>query len=435
MPKTKRAKNLLMLAALVIVVVGYAIYDYRSDEKMAEQKENASLLFTLKPEQVSQLKIKNGSGEFTLVRDKDGWKITAPIHDSADNTAVNEYLAAAVDEKSTTVAMEGPQIDWKQYGLDEPRGTLALADNSGHTNSVAVGKVKNFQGDAFIRKNNDNKVLVAANTWFTRIDQSLMGLRDKRIYRGSLQGVQSLSLNGYHMLNKNGQWVSAEHPDDHLDQNKVRELLSMLSQTSGLEIIAEGKITAKENSEWGFKKPAVSVVLISENGRKWKADFAQVKNITRVHVSEPEVVYKIAPSDLGKFQSADLDSLRDKAEPFQFDRAAVSEVDLHLPPQEKKLKMQDQLTELLTKLHALNAIEYVNDRLSAQGTLTLRDSQGKEIFSFQWGNRQKRKYDGIENSVYLAKTSLSPNAFTILVSDIDDLKLNQFLPSQKENKK
>lgn len=446
MSRAQKIRQIWMLTGLVALVVGYAIYDFKSDEKITKEKEEASYLIPLKPEQISGLKIKNKAGEVEVTRNKDGWMMTVPLKELADSTAIDNYLSAVVDEKSTDVVLEKDKIDWSQFGLDQPRGILTLKDNAGKETTIAVGNIKNFQGDAFLRRNNEMRVLIGANTWFVRIDQNLTDFRDKRIFRGSLMGIRGVALNGYHLIRKNDTWIATEHPDYHLDQNKVRELLSMLNQTSGLEVIAEGKIKPKEEADWGFKKPSVSISLQYEDGKKWHAEFAQANKITRVRTSDPEVTLKIAPSDMGKFLSADLDSLRDKAEPFQFDRSAVAEVEISLPAEKLKEKLkfklqnqewisegqaghvdQDKLKATFIRIHGDLAIEFVKDQLEPTGFVTLHDKNGKEIFSLQWGNLQKRKYDGIDNSVYLAKTSLSPETFTILASDIDNLKLDQIL--------
>lgn len=432
--RTNRAKNLWMLAAVVVLVIGYAFYDFKSDERTQQQKEEKSYLISLKPEQINGLKIKNNAGEVEIIRNKDGWQMTAPLKELADQSAVDGYLSAVVDEKSTDVAMEKADIDWAQYGLDKPQGVLTLKDNAGKETVIAIGSRKNFQGDAFIRRNNENRVLVGANTWFTRINQNLTDFRDKRIFRGSLMGINAMALNGYHLIRKDEKWISTEHPDYHLDQNKVRELLSMLNQTSGIEVIAEGKLKPKEMIEWGFNKPKFSISLQTEDHKNWHAEIAQAKDITRIRTSDPEITLKIAPSDLGKFLAADLDSLRDKAEPFQFDRSAIAEMEINLENKKQTLKLSDHqgpLWDLLVKVHAELAIEFVREKLDPTNSVIFRGKDGKEIFSLQWGNLQKRKYDGIENSVYLAKTSLYPEVFTILASDIDNLDLDKMKESSK----
>lgn len=444
MSLNNRSKRLMMFAGFVAIVAAYAIYDYQSDLRNEKLKNDQSYLIQLKPEQVSGFKVKNSGGEYELTRDKEGWKIISPIKEAAEQATVDSYLDAVLQEKSSTTVMEGDGINWAQYGLDQPRGVLTVKDNTGKENVLSVGTVRNFQGDSYIRRDNEKQVLLGTSMWFTRIDQKLMDFRDKRLYRGTLVGANSIVINDMHLQRKNEVWIDIAHPTWHLDQNKVREILSMLSQTSGIEIISEGKTAAKDLQLWGLRKPKVSITLKLEDGKTWHADFAQTtegkSTITRVQLSEPEMVMKIAPSEMGKFQQADVESLRDKLEPFQFNKSDVSEIEVATKEDNAIYKLQagqwkyqdssagraddDKIKAMLIRLHAYNAIEFVPGNFKAEEHLSLHSPDGKEIFRMEWGSRQMRKYDGVQSAVYLAKTSLAQDTFTILAADIENLKLN-----------
>jgi hypothetical protein len=189
----------------------------------------------------------------------------------------------------------------------------------------------------------------------------------------------------------------------------------------------------------------VSIALKLEDGKSWHAEFAQTtegKNtLTRALLSEPAMVLKMAPSEMGKFLQADAESLRDKAEPFQFDRGQVGEIHVSVKDDQSVYKLtgdewkfsdeksgradQDKIKAMLIRLHALTAIEYVQDKPHFEESLSFLSRDGKEVFTLQWGDRQMRKYDGVQSAIYLVKSSLSPDVFTVLAADIENLKLNE----------
>lgn len=447
-----------IFAIFVALVAGYAIYDYKSDKIDLEKKSEKSLMLSLKVDQIQQFSIHNESGEIQIQREKEGWRLVKPVQDETNENVVNEFLEGLASEKSSEIAVEGPQMDLSLFGLDSSQGSISLKDNAGVTVRFSIGKGKNFQGDAFVRINDNPQVLVASSTWFAKIQKTANDFLDRRWMRMPAAGTEKMELTRatekgsekFQLVKKEDSWISPEHSAWKLDQNKVREILSMLNSSQGLEVIAEPQkpASAEELNKWGFSKPRARLKIFVKQGteeiRTWEGKIsAGADKIHRLQTNSPAIIYKISPTDSDKFANLSLDSLRDRSEPFQFDKTKIKKISWSVSktgsePMASAIKDdkgvwtsdqgevdQENLNSLLEKLSSLNVTQFVakiSSKLNQEISLMAED--GTELFKFQWGNPQGAN---LKASTILAQTSSFPNTFSIQENDIINLKLSELL--------
>jgi len=442
-----RKKKLLLLAAAAALAVAYAVYDYKSEQREQTRKEDQSHLLKMNTDQIQELSLAAGKDpQIVLHRDKDGWRMLKPIKDEGDESAIRDLLEGLGGEKSIETVTEGQDIKWSNFGLDQPKGVIAVTNNLGETERFTVGNRRNYQGDSFVRKNEDEKVFVASSTWFAKLEKKSGEFRNKTLMRFSSADVLEMHLQRGHELmslkykDDKGVhiWFSPEHPTWKLDQNKVRELLSMLNSTQALEFIVDGKVRPDELKKWGLQQPRLKMTLSLKSGKTWQADFAAGSDkVHRVRISEPEFVLKISPTDSDKFFFTSLDSLRDRAEPFQFDRAQVKEIDL-AGAVKAQLKLEgvawksptgqvdsDKVSAFLKNLNDLNVDSFSAKKNSAlDQRLVLKNADGKEIFKMSWMALKPPM-------AVAAKTSVYAEAFSLKDTDISDLKMNELIQKEK----
>jgi hypothetical protein len=433
-----RKKKLLLFAAFVAIVCGYAIYDYQAGKSFERQKDLQSFVLPFKEEQIQQVQLTNKNGvTIELKKETDGWKMIKPQSEMADQKAVEEFIQGLVTEKSSDVASEGDALDLSAYGLDQPLAKITVVNNGGETQEFKLGKNKNFQGDAYIQKNDDKKVLVVSSTWFSKADKGPLDFRDKRLMKFPNLEAKKITFEKdkekFELLKNEGDWVLASNPEWKLDQNKVRELLSMLNLTNALEYISEQEPTPQEMQKWGLSKPRLRVKVDLKDGKIWSAAFAAgTDKVHRVLTSEPRQVMKISPTDSDKFYVMTADSFRDRYEPFQFERGENQEVQIKLGKESYNLKPENDKTQkLLSRLRTLTLAEFrETPGVRFENEISVK-SEGKEVFHFQWGNLQKVRINNSETSVFSAQTSKYPKSFTMLESDIKSLQLDELTKNEK----
>lgn len=458
-------KQTMAFTGFVALVVGYAIYDYKSEQKTEEKKQTASMLATLSADQISKITLKNEKGEFSLSKSSQGWSILSPIEDAANDSAVQELIDGIVTEKSNDVAAEGEAWTKETYGLVSPKGFVSIEDNSGKKEQFVVSSIKSFQGDAFIQKIDEKsegkKVFVANSTWFAKVDKSMDQFRDRRWMRTSAQGAKEIEFTRienkrsekFKLIKKDDKWVAEGHLDYHLDQNKVREILGMLNSTEGLEIVADKsrQASSKELKAWGLAEPRlhVQVHLQGSDGNKktWLGKFSSAQDkekVSRLLVSDPYFVFKIAPTDSDKFWGANLDSFRDRTEPFSVDKTKIKKIEVSFGGKVNELSLEgevwksangkvdsDRVRSLITKFSSLKLAQFEAKDAVFDKYISFKNEQGQEFYRLQWGKLEKAKINGAETSVFIAKSSMFPKAFTVLEGDINSFKLDELMENPK----
>ncbi|PIS10844.1 MAG: hypothetical protein COT73_07195, partial [Bdellovibrio sp. CG10_big_fil_rev_8_21_14_0_10_47_8] len=268
-----KKNKLLLFAMSVALVVAYAVYDYQSEKSQDIKKQEQSLLMGFKVDQIKKLEISAEGQDLVAEKSQVGWDVIQPVKDEGNSSAVETFLDGIATEKSKDLVKEGADIQWADFGLEPAKGKITLTNNAGETEIFSVGSIKNFQGDAFLRKNQDNRVFVVSPTWFSKLEKRPIDFRDRRLMRKSNARVQHLSFNiagkKFELASKNDQWINPAHLDWKLDQNRVRETLTMLNATEVIEFITENKPKDSELKSWGLNQAPFELHVGLQEGKTW----------------------------------------------------------------------------------------------------------------------------------------------------------------------
>ncbi len=434
----KSAKRFIFFATAA-VVVGYAIYDYKSSEIRSDHQDKQSLVLPVMADQIHILIFEKGpsaknSQAIELEHDKEGWKLVRPVQDRANSNIVDEFLEGLAAEKVKDVVVEGDKTDLTNFGLDQPLGKLTVIANSGERTQFSIGQRKNFQGDAFLQKNSEKKVSVVSSTWFEKINKTSLDFRDKRLMRTSNAGTEKIRIlqalgarrERIELQKKDSIWTLQDQPKWHLDQNKVRELLSMLNTTDALEFIAEGDAVPAEISKWGLNHPRTQISVQSKDGKVWKADIAAGPDkVHRIRTNDPHLILKISPTDSDKFFQVSRDSFRDRSEPFDFDKNRVQKIEFSIGGKKTEISASSEMgSALISKLKSLSIIDFQNSSLAPlKNEIFLKDKSDQLVFRLQWSELPDSKSNPAQT--VSAMTSVYPSRFNLSSEDIHNLKLSE----------
>ncbi len=120
-----QSRVLLNLGLLALVVaLGLTIFNLRDDSEEYQ-------LTTLKPDDITAIKIQHRDRYVVLKKQDDGWRMTRPINIPANNFRVNSLLKLI----NTTVhaSYDISQLNLARYKLDKPRTILRLFNGENDT--------------------------------------------------------------------------------------------------------------------------------------------------------------------------------------------------------------------------------------------------------------------------------------------------------------
>lgn len=444
-----KSRGLLIMVAVTAVAVGYAVYDFQREKTATAKKDADAVIVPWDVETIQEIEvtsIDNRNVTTRLKKDDSGWRVVEPLMDLADANELRDFLQGLAKEKTVETVGETGPIDWKIFGLEEPRGKIHLRRVSGEELTLAISTKKNFQGDAFMRVNRNEEVLAVSSSWFARLEKRPIDFRDKRVLRWPLADLTAVAVKGrngvFTMEQKDGKWVAREHSGWSLDQNKAREFIQDLGKPMVSEFLVE-------RPKGVFEKPALEIALSFKDGKTWKGMIGENKEKESfVTATEPAIIGRMTSAEAERLGAITLAQLRNRSEPFDFPKQDVKKIELRTSLKTTDLELKGEKWEiarkddgalgvegakvdsLLGKLRELKVTEFIDKKMSLPGApkaVFLKDGTGKLLFELSLGEIQKKKIDGADKVVYLAKTNLFPELITIEEGMINGLGIEDML--------
>lgn len=412
-------RGVIVVAAIVVASGAYLAWDLRSEKSETESKAQQTLLFPFNPDQVNEFVIENGKGKTRLVRSVDGWKIEEPLSDLADDGFTDDFVDRSLKDHFLEVAKEGEGIDWKVYGLDQPVGKVTFKTQAGVSRTVEISPKQNFEQNSIVRFAGENRVLIVPASWSVNAGRGNLDFRDKRLLRRKIGGVDQLELtnaNGsFSLAQKDGKWTVPAQPNWTLDQNRVRELLSMINETKATDFLSAEDATNKKALEaLGLSKPVVTIRLVVKD-QPWSASFgrggAEKEKNDYALLGEAPGLLKLEPASIAKFETVSMDGLRDKKAPFDFAKGIVKKIDVETPLKKASFLKEGavwtvkdgadgveadsgKIDELIDRMRNSQAARFADAEAAAKykpiNKVSFSDGE-KEIFSASWSLPFKAK--------------------------------------------
>ncbi|MBC7742172.1 MAG: DUF4340 domain-containing protein [Bdellovibrionaceae bacterium] len=447
------------LLGIATVGIGLGVYflEYKNKLNLELEKENSSQIITFSGDQVNFIELQKKKQKITLQKSEKGWTLLEPIQDQADNDKVEELINGLIKEKSIAVAKAGTQLsetDLKDYGLDDPEVVYIFKNNSGSSHKVTVGSQKNFEGNAFIRLDSENRVLVANTAWYTQGQNALIYYREKRLFRYQLAAVNEMkvkSLQDQFSIKKvDGKWI-VDSSDFDLDQNKVHDMLKKIAEASILEYVIDGEPSTALLKEKGLIKSPVRVQL-NRGDLIWSAEINQNEKEKSLFAitDRPTNLVRLNITDWEFFGNLTLDSLRDRSNLTRFNIDDVKKI--YYKTNNKSLSFEKEgdhwkpsvaltgsqsfdektLQAALNRIHDLVISEFINKGANEfRGTdmVILKAGSDRLVYQLNWGPELKLKRHGAEKNYYYARTQLDPLIFALEKSKIESLGFDKIITS------
>lgn len=442
----KSNKTLLFAVFTLFVIAGIYIFDYRA----GQNKEKLEQAFILEGDsaQINYVQIMKADLKIALQKSLTGWALSEPIQDSGNDDNVEQFLESLSKSRQISVVKETVQpltdADLRPFGLDKPVAVFNFKTNLGQSKVVAVGNLKNFEGNSYIRINSDNRVLLAEPIWYIQAQNMLIHYREVKLYRSNLANVIKLRVRSlrddFELSLTDGKWYESKK-NYGLDQNKVRELLKKISGSNIVEYVFEGEPSTALVKEKGLDKNAVTLDLETDDST-WSVTFniSQSDKALYALTERPTFLVKVDPTAWETFGNLELDQLRDRTSALAFKPEEVQKIYLKQNNTELNLVTSElnaeQIKKTIGKVHDLQISEFVDspaerERFEGRNMLILKAAKEKLVLQLNWGPAFKISKAGRETEYYYARTHLSDSIFALEKNLIDSLEFDKISIAKK----
>lgn len=307
-------RNTAILAALVALLGAYV---YWIERPAIEEEARSNRLLEFDADAVSRLSLTSKGDTIEAVKIDGAWQITSPIEGPADSRAVDTLIRTAAEaDHSRTIEPETD--DLSAFGLAEPEAILRLGGDGVSVPALAIGKGTPIGFNAYVRRGDEDVVLLTGGTVRAALVKSVADLREKEILRIDEADVSAVTIRP-----REGDVLRVERSPDgwrlsspieaRAADAAVRNLLSALRALRAVDFLAERGADAEASR--GLTPPAWQIEIEGENEpvvlRLGNEVDAGDKQLVAASIAGEPQIYLVAshvPAGLGK----SANDLRDK---------------------------------------------------------------------------------------------------------------------------
>jgi Domain of unknown function (DUF4340) len=261
-----RLGRLLLLALVVLGLGAYILLVERHQPTTAERAERKDKLFpTFDQAKAARLAITNSHGSFELVREKDAWKLVAPLADEANESAVTSLLSSLAGLKAERT-LPAKEVKLADYGLDKPAITLTVTAKDGAKDTLKLGAEMPLGNERAAETSGDDVYLV--NKYIASdLDKDLSGWRSTQLAQVYATDVASLTIKGaasrVALAHAAGLWTITDPIADLADQDRAEGLVGDLNGGQIKEFVDHpGDLKAL-----GLEPPQLEITVVRKDNK------------------------------------------------------------------------------------------------------------------------------------------------------------------------
>lgn len=222
--------TLVLFGVLALLSLGYYFLELKEVEKEAKTK-----LVSFQEEEVSSFSIRRGEKVITLERGENGWRMSEPVGDRADEKEIIALLGNVIRAKTErTLDASGDSL--ADFGLQNPPIIFTVHLKEKETPFILeVGNTTPAGFSVYARRKGEEKILLAPDTIKTSLEKDAFAFRSKVLLSFAQEAVQAVSLrtDSLHVRlerQEKGKWRITEPVEVAADSGKVSDLLHSLTQ-------------------------------------------------------------------------------------------------------------------------------------------------------------------------------------------------------------
>lgn len=228
----------LLIAALVLAVLGGAIYWSNRAKKAEESKPSPDAppkILTLEAAQIQQIEIRRAGAEPVILKRQDSgpWTMTTPPQFPVDQDAAGGMVTTLTSLTADRLVEEKPS-DLAEFGLANPALEIVVTLKDGKTRRLLIGDETPTGYGWFAKLADEAKVYSLASYNKSSLDKTARDLRDKRLLTFNTDTLTRVELTAKGQTiefgkDAQGQWQIIRPQPLRADGGQVEELIRKLS--------------------------------------------------------------------------------------------------------------------------------------------------------------------------------------------------------------
>jgi hypothetical protein len=243
---------------------------------------------------VASFELKNPSGQLSLTKGKDSWKISKPADVKADSRDVSTFLGGVASASFESIASETPD-NLAKYGLTSPAVTFTAVNGKGKSETLLVGKKDG--ANYFARDASRPMIFRIDGKIYKELARDYTALRDKSLVHFQAEDVNRIEFRNSNVAavlnrkpDKVDEWAVEAPADLKTKSGTAWKLFSALTTARADEVMDHPatEIAAK------LAKPAVEITLTDKSGKKFTVELSKESgDFVYARTSDGPAVYKL----------------------------------------------------------------------------------------------------------------------------------------------
>ena len=261
-------RGLTSTIILLLVLAGLVGYVYFADAPPATEAKPKA--FTVSPENIEEVQIKNVDGETARAQRIDtSWQVVEPVKadaDAAEVAAITSGLAALEVQR---VIAENPG-DVKQYGLEPARLEVAFREKDQKDfRRLLIGEKTPTGADLYAKTPDQSRVFLISSYLESTFNKSAFNLRDKAILKFDRDKADVIQIEGgtpMEFARQGNEWRLVKPIAARADYGTVEGLVTRLSSAQMQQIVAPEAAPA-DLRKYGLDMPPLRVSVGTGSAR------------------------------------------------------------------------------------------------------------------------------------------------------------------------
>lgn len=222
-------RSTIVYLVAAIILVGFYIYETRTEKKEGEAREEAKQIFQIGANRLDSITLIRDKQIIKLeksgVTDQQKWEITAPIRTETEKFLVGRIADKLAKLKSSRVISENAE-DLTQFGLNKPVFTISYTSDKGD-GSLSFGFRSPIEDGFYAGEG--KKVYLIATSDKELLDKTLFDLRDKRLFTIDTDRVNRMIIDResekWTLFKKEGRWFFEGDEGLKIDRDRIESAI------------------------------------------------------------------------------------------------------------------------------------------------------------------------------------------------------------------
>ena len=261
-----KSKNLLILAAIVLVVFAYIVFFERhrptSDEAASAAEK---VLLDFEQDDVAAILIERGESRVLLEKTGEEWYLREPLDFPADESIVSSTLGSFANLTADR-RLTAEEVDPIEYGLDAPVAEVTLRMGDGSERSLAVGEELPLGSKRALRVDGGGDVVIAAGWFVSDLEREIDDWRSRDVADLAEDDVASIDIDSgadsIRAVRLEDSWQLLRPLTDMADGDHLAGVISDLRSMRIEEFLDDGV----DPLELGLDLPAYEITIVRADG-------------------------------------------------------------------------------------------------------------------------------------------------------------------------